>query len=173
MNAIQNKLDEIFDLIVANELPYEQFTEFRKFEIALDEVEQYILPFLKRLRSYKNENMDNDNFIIANQVIEFFTSHYFNEIKENGYYKGVQLTLLNDWLCLNCEEFFYLTDNNIEMDKICCTYCGSKSYRHSTKIQKARIDGLSVKEIIAKFNLKTTDKNLIKKGTNDININFN
>lgn len=164
MDAIQYKLANIFDLIVANELPYEQFTEFRKFEISLDEIEQYILPFLKRLRNYMDENTDNDNFLIANQVIEFFTLHYFNEIKENGYYKGIQLTFLNDWLCLNCEEFFYLTDNNIEMEKICCTNCGSRSYRHSTKIQKARIDGLSVTEIIAKFNLKITDTNIVKRG---------
>lgn len=171
MDAIQNKLEEIFDLIVANELPYEQFTEFRKFEISLNEVEHYILPFLKRLNGYKDENMNNENFLLANQVIEFFTLHYFNEIKENGYYKGVQITLLNDWLCLNCEEFFYLTDNNIEMDKICCTHCGSKSYRHSTKIQKSRIDGLSAKEIIALNNLKINNPNLPRKSINDINLN--
>lgn len=173
MDALQNKLEEIFDLIVANEFPYEQFMEFSDFEISLVEVEQYILPFLNRLRIYKDENMDNDNFIIANQVIDLFIQHYFNEIKENVYYRGVQLSLLNDWLCLNCEAFFYLSDNYIEMEKICCTHCGSTNYRHSTKIQKARIDGLSVKEIITKFNLKVVEKNLIKRGTNDININFN
>ncbi len=171
MSAIQQKLEDIFDMAVANQLPVEEFNEFIKFETTLDEIEYYIIPFLKRLNGYKIENIDNDNFLVIAQTIDLFLNQYFNKIKENGYYKGEQLSILSDWLCLNCEEFFYLTDNSIQIEDIYCTNCGSKSYRHSNQIQKARIDGLNAKEIIAMLNLKKHKTSLIAKGINDINLN--
>lgn len=154
---IEEKLNEIYELVVQNENTFDKFMEFKMFEISLSEIGQYIIPFLARISNLFDDKIEEGNIISASETLDYFIGTYFGEIKENGFYKGTKLSILRDWICLDCEDFFYLSDTQIEMDKICCTNCGSKSYRHSTKIQKAHIDGLSAHEIIEKFKLKINE----------------
>lgn len=151
---IEKKLKEIYKLVVQNENTFDKFMEFKMFEISLIEIGQFIIPFLARISKLFDDKLEEGNLLSATETLDFFTCTYFGEIKENGFYKGTKLSILKDWICLDCEDFFYLSDAQIELDKLCCTNCGSKSYRHSTKIQKAHIDGLSANEIIELFKLK-------------------
>jgi DNA-directed RNA polymerase subunit RPC12/RpoP len=152
---IEEKLNEIYELVVINENTFDKFKEFKMFEISLSEIDQYIIPFLARISNLFDDKLEEGNLLSAAETLDYFTCTYFGEIKENGFYKGTKLSVLKDWICLDCEDFFYLSDTQIELDKISCTNCGSNSFRHSTKIQKAHIDGLSAHEIIEQFKLKT------------------
>lgn len=151
---IEEKLNEIYELVVLNENTFDKFIEFKMLEISLTEIGQFIIPFLARINSLFEDKLEEENLLSAAETLDYFIGTYFGEIKENGFYKGTKLSILKNWICLDCEDFFYLLDTQIEMDKICCTNCGSQSYRHSTKIQKAHIDGLSAQEIIEQFKLK-------------------
>ena len=151
---IEEKLNEIYELVVQNENTFDKFMEFKLFEISLTEIGQYIIPFITRINNLFDDKLQEVNLLTATETLDYFTCTYFGEIKENGFYKGAKLSILKDWICLDCEDFFYLSDTQIELDKLCCTNCGSKSYRHSTKIQKAHIDGLSAHEIIERFKFK-------------------
>jgi hypothetical protein len=149
--SIEEKLSEIYELVVLNENTFDKFKEFKMLEISLTEISQNIIPFLAKINNLFIDKLEDGNLLAAAETLDYFTNTYFGEIKENGFYKGTKLSILKDWICLNCEDFFQLSDTQIEMDKICCTNCGSKSYRYSTKIQKAHIDGLDAKKIIKSF----------------------
>jgi DNA-directed RNA polymerase subunit RPC12/RpoP len=151
---IEEKLNEIYELVVLNENTFDKFLEFKMLEISLTEISQFILPFLSKINNLFNDKSEEKNLLSASETLDYFIGTYFGQIKENGFYKGTKLSILKDWICLDCEDFFSISDMQIEMDKIHCTKCGSKSYRYSTKIQKAHIDGLSGYEIIEKFKLR-------------------